>query len=70
MCTSIDMSHWIIDSRATDYITPFIQLLTNIKLVMSMIHLPNGQTSTITHIGDIILHKYLKLLNVLYVPTF
>lgn len=68
--SSINVHHWILDSSATDHITPFVQLLEQPRLVQSVIHLRNGNSSALTHIGDITLHSNLILDNVFYVPTF
>lgn len=63
------ISSWIIDTGATDHITPFSYLLTNPIPVHNLIHLPNGQTSIITYKGTIHLTFDLTLYNVLYVPS-
>ena len=50
--------------------TPYLNLLHNVVEVNSVLHLPNGDTSAITHMGTITLQDSLVLVNVLYVPMF
>lgn len=45
------ISEWIVDTGATDHITPFLVLFHNPKPISFSILLPNGNTSPITHIG-------------------
>lgn len=61
---------WIIDSGATDYITPYLYLLTNYTPCNSLLQLPNGQCAKVTHIGDLQLNPTITLHKVLCVPTF
>lgn len=60
---------WILDSGATDHITPHFNLLTNPRLVNTSLHLPNGQMTSVTHVGNITLHNSIVLTDVLFVPT-
>lgn len=61
---------WIIDSGASDHITTSFSLLTDHVPIGSLIHLPKGQTFTISHKGTIHLTPDIILFNVLYVPQF
>lgn len=45
-------------------------MLTNSKSLHSTIHLPNGDTAPITHVGDICLSPEITLHQVLCVPSF
>lgn len=66
-----DLTHtWIIDSGATDHITPYLHLLTAHVSSSAMLQLPNGQTAKVTHTGTITLSPQLTLSNVLCVPDF
>ncbi|KAK1396586.1 hypothetical protein POM88_006449 [Heracleum sosnowskyi] len=67
---SLSSNMWILDSGATDHITPHLHLLTNVNQINYVFHLPNGQHTTVTHIGTIILHVNIVLTDVLYVPSF
>ena len=40
------------------------------KSAPTLVHLPNGNTASVTHIGSIVLSPDLVLDNVLYVPSF
>ena len=63
---------WIIDSGATDYITPSLHLFSfYIPLPYdSFINIPNGKQAKVHHIGNIQLTLSLTLCNALYVPDF
>lgn len=65
-------TEWIIDSGATDHMTSNLSLLSNVKVAPAQytIALPTGDSALITHVGDVLLASGLKLLGVLYVPTF
>lgn len=39
---SLSADMWILDSGATDHITPHFQLLSNVHQIDSVLHLPNG----------------------------
>lgn len=59
------------DSGASEHMTS-LQIQQNVRPTLSgfKIALPIGDTSIITHIGDVVLVNGLKLFNVLYVPKF
>lgn len=61
---------WIVDTGATDHITPFGHLLHNVTVFQSTLHLPNGATAAVTHVGSVTLSSDIVLHNVLCVPTF
>lgn len=61
---------WIVDTRATDHITPFAYLLHNVTAFQSSLRLPNGATADITLISNVHLSSDIVLTNVLCVPTF
>ncbi|XP_074378465.1 uncharacterized protein LOC141720002 [Apium graveolens] len=63
-------SNWIIDSGATDHVTPYFHLLHNPSSCTSVLHLPNGNVAHVTHIGYIVLSPHITLHDVLCVPTF
>lgn len=47
---------WVLDSRATDHIVCYKDLLTTITTVtQTMVELPNGETARVTHIRTITL---------------
>ena len=74
MCHTVALHHneWVVDSGATDHMTSSLSYLTNVKPapLQSTIKLPTGAVTSITHIGDVTLKCGLKLLGVLYVPSF
>lgn len=61
---------WIIDSGATHHITPYIDIIDNPYSVNSELHLPNGDISIVSHIGNVSLPNDIVLKDVLVVPTF
>lgn len=61
---------WILDSGATHHITLYLYLVVNAKPIESELHLPNGEISAVTHIGQIQLHSDILLHEVLVVPKF
>ncbi|XP_074377166.1 uncharacterized protein LOC141718684 [Apium graveolens] len=63
---------WIVDTGATNHMTSNPEILTNVKLVLThmSVNLPTGARTVVSHVGDVSLQNGLKLLNVLYVPTF
>ena len=53
--TSFKNEDWIIDSGASDHITPHLHLLTSVKQLRTpgFITMPNGKQSRIPHIGSV-----------------
>ena len=70
--TTDSIDSWIIDSGATDHMTPdFTDLIDPIPLpTPTKIHLPTGDTALISHIGTVTLNTGLSLKKVLFVPSF
>lgn len=63
--------NWILDTGATNHMTFRLDSLYNIKKVKrSKGHLPNGNFSFVSHIGDHLLADNLVLRNVLYILNF
>src|SRR5262249_41906751 len=71
-CVKADIGTWIIDSGATDHVTPFHSLLIDIHTLPYpiSIRLPDGSCKSIQLSGSIFLNPSLKLENVLFVPEF
>ncbi|KAL8088765.1 hypothetical protein AgCh_038520 [Apium graveolens] len=66
-CQNTNSMMWIIDSGATDHITLFLHLLTDVQPFQSSLHLPNGNSADITHVGRVVLTSDLILDHVLCV---
>lgn len=58
---------WIIDSGATNHIVSNVSLLQNPKTLNYVLHLPNGTTAPITHIGDMVLSSQI-VVNERWIP--
>lgn len=69
-CFTLPQHQWIVDSGATDHITPYLHLLTDVTTCSSTLSLPNGQSANITHMGSLYVNEYLTLTNILCVPDF
>lgn len=67
---TLSQNKWIVDTGATDHITPFLHLLQDVQPCHTTLQLPNGATATISHVGNLMLSSSLKLTNVLCVPSF
>ncbi|CAM8993728.1 unnamed protein product [Rhodiola kirilowii] len=67
---TVSQGTWVIDSGATDHITPHAHLFSNITSlqVPTSVLLPNGKRVFVTHTGDCQLNKCIKLTGVLLVP--
>jgi len=70
--TSFANRDWIIDSGASDHITPDLGILTFVQKlsIPGFITMPNGKHSRIEHIGSVQLSPTLLLTDVLHVPDF
>ncbi|KAL2236701.1 UNVERIFIED_CONTAM: hypothetical protein Sindi_0861800 [Sesamum indicum] len=69
---SLISSSWIIDSGATDHICANARLFCSYAQLSDIltIHLPNGHSQTVTHIGSIQLTPHIKLTHVLHILAF
>ncbi|XP_074352128.1 uncharacterized protein LOC141691293 [Apium graveolens] len=67
---NLPQNKWIIDTGATDHITPFMSLLTNAQSSDASLQLPISEISPVTHVDNIQLNSNITLQNVLYVPSF
>ena len=63
---------WILDSGASDHITPTLSLLYNVRPIKTpcYITMPNGKQALIKNIGSMHLASGLILQNVLHIPEF
>ncbi|GKG28061.1 hypothetical protein Tco_0406388, partial [Tanacetum coccineum] len=63
---------WIIDTGASDYMSPDSDDLDSVCVLKNkqVINLPNGHTSVISKVGDMVLENKIELKNVLIVPSF
>jgi len=70
--TSFANKNWIIDSGASDHITPNLEMFTSVQKLSTpgYITLPNGKYSKIVHTGSVQLSPTLLLTNVPHVPDF
>ena len=68
---SYDKWTWVLDTGGTDHFVCLVDLLTSITAtIQSLVHLPKGESTQVTHIGTVVLSSSLTLTNVLYVPSF
>uniref|UniRef100_A0A803LYH3 Retrovirus-related Pol polyprotein from transposon TNT 1-94-like beta-barrel domain-containing protein n=1 Tax=Chenopodium quinoa TaxID=63459 RepID=A0A803LYH3_CHEQI len=65
-------NEWIIDSGASDHMTGYLNTMHDVVKSKNnpQINLPIGQTTTISHFGNVNLGNKLTLKYVLYVPSF
>ncbi|KAJ8431076.1 hypothetical protein Cgig2_033684 [Carnegiea gigantea] len=72
LLTSQPEMRWIIDSGATDHITPHLSLFKSYTPMIQacFITMPNGKQVQVKHIGIVVLGIALTLQNVLHVPEF
>ncbi|XP_043806659.1 uncharacterized protein LOC122721800 [Manihot esculenta] len=63
---------WIIDTGASDHITPYKNHMKSMCSVTApiTIYLPNSSSTQVTHIGNVALNTHMKLIDVLLVPDF
>lgn len=68
---SIKHDQWIFYSGASDHMTGLFSVLKNMSVCGSnpQINLPTGETSQITHRGNVNLKNNLDLKNVLHIPA-
>jgi hypothetical protein len=67
----VSSKDWIIDTNATDHMVISTTFFTTKTVVHDVsVHLPNGQSVVVTHIGTIHLNSSLILHDVLCVPSF
>ncbi|KAK9671088.1 hypothetical protein RND81_12G006000 [Saponaria officinalis] len=59
---------WVIDSGATDHMSPYLDIMTNVEVVNEKpkINLPNGGSVKVSHRGDVKLNNGIVLRKVLY----
>jgi hypothetical protein len=71
-CTNGVIEGWIIDTGASDHISPESEDLIDVQTLKykQMINLPNGHTSIISQVGNKVLQNKIELKNVLVVPSF
>ncbi|KAK9690862.1 hypothetical protein RND81_09G159100 [Saponaria officinalis] len=64
--------YWIIDSGATDHMSPWLSLFTNVKTLNKPISigLPDGRIKAVCQVGDVKLQCGILLRDVFYVPDF
>ncbi|CAM8893240.1 unnamed protein product [Rhodiola kirilowii] len=70
--TKVPHDTWILDSGATDHITPHIHLLFDVKLLQIPyeVVMPNGSKAMVTHTGSSTINSHLTITDVLLVPAF
>jgi len=63
---------WIVDSGATDHITPHLHLFHSFSPMTKVcsITMPNGRQVAVKHVGTVMLHPNIILQGVLHVPDF
>lgn len=60
----------MLNTRATDHITPFLHLLQDVQTCTATLQLHNGATAIVSHTGNLTLNSSITLTNVLCVPSF
>ncbi|CAM8945952.1 unnamed protein product [Rhodiola kirilowii] len=70
--TKVPHDTWILDSGATDHITPHMHLLYDLKLlhIPYEVLMPNGSKALVTHTGSCAINQHLTICDVLLVPEF
>lgn len=75
-CGSIPIKYcdyWVIDNGATNHMTCRLDWMNNVRKNHTnnrLVHLPNGQCSSVTHCGYCIIGGSFLLSDVLFVPSF
>ncbi|KAK4382735.1 Retrovirus-related Pol polyprotein from transposon RE2 [Sesamum angolense] len=66
------LTSWIVDTGATNHMCASACILTNVSPLPNptSVHLPDGNTQSVTHTGSALLHSSLALTDVLLVPSF
>ncbi|XP_074293523.1 uncharacterized protein LOC141620592 [Silene latifolia] len=66
------MNSWIVDTRASDHMTPYEHLLVNVHNLFRLVHifLPDGTVKIVHRAGTIKINEYISLQSVLIVPDF
>ncbi|KAK9741235.1 hypothetical protein RND81_03G091300 [Saponaria officinalis] len=66
------MFYWVIDSGATDHMTCYKSLFTELRPLSKPVNvaLPDGSIKVVKLAGDIAIHPKITLTNVLYLPDF
>ncbi|GJY93371.1 uncharacterized mitochondrial protein-like protein [Tanacetum coccineum] len=61
---------WISDLGASDHMSPHLHLFISVKTLKHpiIVHLPDGRTKTVTHVGQVKITPFLTLNNVFYDP--
>lgn len=61
---------WIVDTGASDHMTPHLDLLVDRKILVKPIKigLPDGSVKEVTQVGDLLVCPSVILKEVLYVP--
>ncbi|XP_070017793.1 uncharacterized protein [Nicotiana sylvestris] len=74
LLASNSLQEWIIDTRTTNHMVVDIELLNKVSLMQTnqskKVHLPNGETTQVTHIGTSTLTDQDIITNVFYIPQF
>ncbi|CAM8997807.1 unnamed protein product [Rhodiola kirilowii] len=70
--TKVTNNTWILDSGATDHVTPHMHLLFDVKLMKNPyeVLMPNGTKAAVTHTGSCTINDNLIIHEVLLVPDF
>ncbi|KAL2893569.1 Retrovirus-related Pol polyprotein from transposon RE1 [Bienertia sinuspersici] len=63
------MKEWIMDLGASDHMTGMCELMSKSES-RQQINMPTGETTPISHVGNVRLKNDLELKNVMYVPQF
>lgn len=67
---SLPINAWVIDIGVSNHMCVNFNLLTNPKLHASPIHSADVSSSSIKHIGNVILNKNIILYDALHIVTF